>query len=182
MLSSAYDAFQRRDGHALASLMHPDALEAYRRSWISNVLGWAEETHGGAEPLSGSGGFIIRDLDEERLAKWQGTPIRGFGSITTVGELASLSPEELLALTTRLGEHLGGGTEPNYYRGRISVVGVVTENDSLAHILYRQERPGVRAPWEVELITARKSQGRWRLMAQLGPSPALFDDLNERWV
>jgi hypothetical protein len=83
-----------------------------------------------------------------------------YHGIRTVGELAALSAEELLSLTVRLGQHLGGGTEPNYYRGRPFVIGVVVENDSLAHILYRQERPGLRAPWEAELITARKSKGR----------------------
>jgi hypothetical protein len=182
LLLRAFEASQRRDGRALAALMHPEALAAYRDGWLGSILGWAEITKGGKNLPAGSGGFSIPDVTPELLARWARAPVRGFEGIRTLAELAALTPEELLVRVIALEERelVRGVTGRDSGQSAPRILGVVFEGDTLAHVLYRRERPWPgRAEWEPERITARRSGSRWLLMAQLGPSPALFHMFND---
>jgi hypothetical protein len=115
-------------------------------------------------------------LDPERLARVGNEPQRAFPDGVTLAELARLSPRDFLAACMEAGRTAARELSKRAReRGLIDettksspsrrlVIGVQSEGEALAHVLYRWEGPDADAhPTRVNVSTVRLIHGDWRV-------------------
>jgi hypothetical protein len=112
-----------------------------------------------------SGSFAITSsgtVDPEQLRLYGSTPVRGLRGVRTLAEAAGLPPEAYIARVMEAATVGPPGAvlaRPTKHR----LLGVVAENDSVAHAVYRGDgfRGGTVDPATAEILLLRKQEGRW---------------------
>ncbi|HKP75181.1 MAG TPA: hypothetical protein VJT67_06525, partial [Longimicrobiaceae bacterium] len=116
---------------------------------------------------SGGGNFVLSSsgaVDSARLRRFGGHRVRTLRGVSTVAEAAALAPRDLLArmMETAATGPPGAIAQPATHR----YLGVVVENDSVAHALFREEGPGAfkRFDGSAEVLELRRQNGRWYVL------------------
>ena len=154
LVDAAYRALDKGDYRTVASFADDDALARFKRSQLE-VARLEERVrtdpsrHGRPRYLEG---YAVRSLDE----------LEHFPSIELL--------ERYLA-----NQHGNGGNGP-FFKGRRSILGVVSEGGDLAHVVVRLEWDAAHekdfGPWLqdplLDVVSVRKSARGWRLLLNGG--------------
>ena len=178
-----------------AALVDPVSQHVFRDRVLSYLLFVAEQRPALRHSMkgTGSGGLAAGDLDAAptaaKLTKYADWRVGAYAGAPTIHELAALSPIELLARSyaaSRVFCMEGACQSEAPPLGRPIVLGDVIENDSVAHVLYRETRSDTSTlargddRWRVEVIHFFKRDERWLLSLQRGPLPSLFTLIDEK--
>lgn len=155
-----FGALERHDWTKAAALVHPGAVERFRRATLIGLVEWAERDS--AEPGLPPGWHRARTgVDSAALRRAAAAPAPVLRGVQTVGDIAALPAPELLV---RYLEASFGAFHPDITR---RVVGSVVESDSIAHVLFRTRwGPGTREgnPWRVDVLQLQRAGGTWRVL------------------
>ena len=154
------------DGHqwaAAAGFLSDASARRQRDLTLSFALAQLEtlQKHGGGGNfvLSGSGA-----LDSARLRRFAAHRVRSLRGVSTVAEAAALEPREFLArmMESAVTGPPGAIAQPASHR----YLGIVVENDSVAHALFREEGPGAYKRFDqgAEVLELRREGGRWYVL------------------
>lgn len=119
---------------------------------------------------SGEGAFGYSSsgiVDPELLAAHAAVPLPAFNGSPTLGALAALSTTAVVELLLEASNgEIGPGKDGPFQRPRRRVIGEVQEGDSVAHVLYREEGPGIRYtnPHHVEVLQLRRTGDVWWIL------------------
>jgi hypothetical protein len=129
-----------------------------------------------------SGNFTVAGsgvVDPEKLRRFGSTPVRSLRGVSTLAQAAALAPEVYMARTMEMAmtRFPGSSAAPP----RHPFLGIVVENDSVAHALYREQGGVLRYgdPAAAEVLELRRSGGRWYVllgMTLLTVASMHFDD------
>jgi hypothetical protein len=129
-----------------------------------------------------SGNFTVASsgvVDPEKLRRFGSTPVRSLRGVSTLAQAAALAPEVYMARTMEMAmtRFPGSSAAPP----RHPFLGIVVENDSVAHALYREQGGVLRYgdPAAAEVLELRRSGGRWYVlpgMTLLTVASMHFDD------
>ncbi len=157
-----FGALERHDWPAAASVVHPEAVERFRRRSLIALTEWAES---GAPPDHVTTGWRPAtdgvDTAALRRAGPRAAPI--LAGVRTVADIAALPAPEYLR---RFLAAAYGSFHPDIRR---HVVGQVVEGDTAAYVLVRTRWPagvtdGANPP-RVQVVYLRRAAGRaWRLL------------------
>ncbi|HWE44377.1 MAG TPA: hypothetical protein VG432_17885 [Gemmatimonadaceae bacterium] len=164
-----FAALERADWLAAVAECDGDGLTEFRDRSLAVLAAHRQFV---ANPPSGSGGAVLdRDMTAAAFAQVGDTPMYGFRSPHTLAEAAALpGPVFLSHYLAALDEVYGEVSTPR------RVVGVVQENDALAHVLYRRDDAARRKrgrlgrgqgpppSWVVTVLTLRERDGDWRAL------------------
>ena len=165
VVRAAFQAFARGDWNTLATLVHPDALAAFRTDQLGSAVGWTlvrrdPKTRHRNIAISPSE-FVTPDAIDKartlRLAEFPGEP--------TIGELAALSPPDFFVrwceAAFRNREH---NPWPAMQSLKREVVGEIMEGDTLAHVLYRQQVKSVWLAGSLKVMSLKQVAGHWLIL------------------
>lgn len=178
-----------------AAFVDPVSQRTFRDRVLTYLLLVAEQRRAIRRSMqgSGSGGFAGFGMDSvptaARLAKYGQWRIGVYPGTPTIQELAGLSPAELLARSYAASSILcmeGVCEHEPPLPGRALVLGAVIENDSVAHVLYRETGSDTSTlargvdRWRVEVMQFFKRDDRWLVHMERGPLPSLFSLMDEK--
>jgi hypothetical protein len=165
VVHAAFQAFSGSDWQTFASLVHPDALAAFRTAQLGSAVGWTlvrrdpKTRHRNiaitpSDYVTPDAIDMVKDL---RLAEFPGEP--------TIGELAALSPRDFLVrwceAAFRKREHTPWLSIQATKR---AVIGEVMEGDTLGHVLYRQEGESVWLAGSLKVMSLKQVAGQWLIL------------------
>jgi hypothetical protein len=161
---------ERRWDDAIA-LCDPGSLGRFRDHELASLIAWAENREDMARVPGQLFGFSTEDvLSGDRLAKQATVSLRAAPGMPTIGYLAALSPAGFAAFCLKQAD---SADPPNgddvTERARGSVIGVVTEGESVAHVLFRFVGGGWNYddPYYVELMRLCKGAAGWLIEADV---------------
>jgi hypothetical protein len=152
-----------------AAMVDSTDVEILRNAHLSMLIAGAkyraDQAHQRRDGSGGMSGYSSDGLiHPEMIARYGSSPIRGFGSATTLAEVAALDPREFLARALAASAAMLDSSGAEKPAGVIrTVLGQVLEGDSVAHIVYRTSGAGVRFtdPLHAELLRLRRHGGSW---------------------
>jgi hypothetical protein len=165
---SIFAALGRRDWPSAVARLDSQTLAEFQTNGVAVLAAQAY-----AERTRGSGGAEVAGAPTTRreLGRAGRTPVRAFRSARDLAGAAALSPQAFFAdYLQTLDQIFAEVSAPR------TIVGVLLEGDSLAHVLYRADyaaRRGqgrildgdaARPPWSVVVLTLRQRNGRWLAM------------------
>lgn len=163
-VQSAFSAFSDGDWRTFASLVHPDALAAFRTSQLGSTVGYTlvkrDPTMRNRNIAITPSEFISADAIQRakdfRIAEFSGNP--------TIGELAALSPNDFLVRWCVAAT--GNPDRPwrAFQHVRRHILGEILEGDTLAHVLYRQEVKSVWLAGALYVMPLKLFEGQWLLL------------------
>jgi len=164
-VQAAFDAYGRSDWSALGSLVHPDALTAFRTAQLGSAVGFSlaqndPQMRGrniGISPADFVSADAIKKAEGIRVAKFPGNP--------TIGELARLSPKEFFVrwCQAAVQDNERGPWLAMQRVGR-QIIGEIIENDTLAHVMYRVLVESIYLAGKLEVMSLKKVDGRWLIL------------------
>jgi hypothetical protein len=141
-----------------AGYVLPEAARQQRDLDLSMRLARLEQL-----PEGRGGNFTITSngtVDPELLERFGSTPVRSLRGVSTLAEAAELAPEVYMARLMEMGT--SGPPGAGMPAASHALIGVVVENDSLAHALYRATGGPLRSePDAAEVLKVRRHDGRW---------------------
>ena len=164
-VQAAFDAYRRSDWPALASLVHPDALTAFRIAQLGSAVGFSLAR---SDPQMRGRNIGITPADfvgDDAIKKAEGIQVAEFPGKPTIGELARLSPREFFArwCQAAVQDNKRGPWLASQRVGR-QIIGEILENDTLAHVMYRIQVESIRLAGKVEVMSLKKADGRWLIL------------------
>ena len=164
-VQAAFDAYRRSDWAALASLVHPDALTAFRTAQLGSAVGYSLARN---DPQMRGRNIGITPADfvsDDAIKKAEGIRVAEFPGKPTIGELARLSPKEFFArwCQAAVQDNERGPWLATQRVGR-QIIGELIENDTLAHVMYRIQVESIRLAGKVEVMSLKKADGRWLIL------------------
>src|SRR5437660_11078962 len=163
-----FEAYQARKWDRVADLTHPDSTAEIRQSIIEDVAHWRmmplpEEMH---PPDVHPAVLEYFGQMHARFAK-HGNPVLHEMSVSTVEELAALSPRDALLRFLQAKyippERYDDGRGPVRTR---HALGAIQESDKVAHVVYRlhTEMGRLGADDELYVVSAHRFRGEWRII------------------
>jgi hypothetical protein len=141
-----------------AGYVLPEAARQQRDLDVSMRLARLEQL-----PADRGGNFTFASsgtVDPELLERFGSTPVRSLRGVATLAEAAALAPEAYMARVMELGTT--GPPGAGMPAASHALIGVVVENDSLAHALYRATGGLLRSDSDAaEVLKVRRHDGRW---------------------
>jgi hypothetical protein len=170
-------AYAEADWRAVIVLLDPADILSFRDRELAVLIDRTEAVLAARREGRQMQGFASHAiLDPERLARVGTEPQEAFPGSTTLSELASLSAVDFLAACMEAGEaaakRLRARARKSGFLGNANdfspstrrVIGVLSEGDTLAHVLYRWEGPQTNShPTRVDVRTVRLIAGEWRV-------------------
>lgn len=157
-----FDAVGNERWNAEAADLDSAALVRFRLDAIRGLLGYAKSVMAaGANPLHGIGWSSTADTNV--FARYDTVSVITQGDSTTVGALARLAPAAFAARALAI------VYTPRVGRERCTVLGSVSEGDSLAHVVYRRDFAGLRlgdASLSRSLMHLRRVGSEWKIAPQ----------------
>ncbi|HEU4559139.1 MAG TPA: hypothetical protein VFS20_14860 [Longimicrobium sp.] len=152
---------------AAAAYVLPQLAKRTQAGELSMLLAFVELQASGHPMESGYSIATDGKVDPGLLERFGGVPARGVRGTTTVAELADLTPEAFIART--LENAVAGPTEMPWPPIRYQFVGLVVENDTVAHVLIRELQMDGDGEWRpmmddraaVQVLGVRRVDGRW---------------------
>jgi len=142
---------------AVAALILPASAQRQRDLALFQAIVELEQ----ATAAPGTGGTVVVSgsaaVDSAMLRRHGGHRIRPMRGAATLAEAAALEPREFLA---RFMESLAGPPGTAQTRTH-QYIGVLVENDSVAHALFREHGGQPRDELDADVLDLRRSGGRW---------------------
>ena len=164
-VQAAFDAFRRSDWPTLASLIHPDALTAFRTHQLGSAVGY---TLLRSDPQIRNRNISITPADfvsVEAIQKAKGLPVAEFPGAPTIGALAGLSPRDFFVrwceAAFRNAEHRPWPATQGVGR---QIIGELIEGDTLAHVLYRQQVESIWLAGKLDVMSLKQVGGHWLIL------------------
>ncbi len=175
-VQAAFDAYGRSDWSALGSLVHPDALTAFRTAQLGSAVGFSLAQN---DPQMRGRNIGISPSDfvsEDAIKKAEGIRVAKFPGKPTIGELARLSPKEFFVrwCQAAVQDNERGPWLAMQRVGR-QIIGEIIENDTLAHVMYRVQIESIYLAGKLEVMSLKKADGRWLMLLNddvVGISPS----------
>ena len=157
-----FDAVGNERWTAAAADLDSAALVRFRLDAIRGLLGYAKSvTAAGANPAHGISWSSVADTNV--FARYDTVSVITQGDSTTVGALAHLAPAAFAARALEI------AYTPRVGREQYTVLGSVSEGDSVAHVVYRGDFAGMRmgdASLSRSLMHLRRVGSAWKIAPQ----------------
>ena len=163
VVAAAFAALESGDWNTVAELTHPSAIAEFRSHQISHLLAWAE-FYARDEATRGSGFGSSGEINAELLARFTERTLDWLPARPTIGALAAAAPNEFFARWLRAG-YANGPLPRQGQRIPRQVLGVVQENERLAHVVYRGM--GWVPIVAIQLMSVSRQDDRWFLMQNM---------------
>jgi hypothetical protein len=154
-------ALDGRRWDAAAELISPAAVRRQRDLTLAMALAGLQarqkNPRGGNLVVSSSG-----TVDSAQLRRFGSHRVRTLRGVSTLAEAAALEPRVFLA---RMMESATVGAPGMVMTPRAHrYLGVLVENDSVAHALFREEGRVERVDQEAQVLELRRIAGRWHVL------------------
>jgi len=164
-VQAAFDAYGRSDWLALGSLVHPDALKAFRTAQLGSAVGFSLAQN---DPQMRGRNIGISPADfvsEDAIKKTEGIRLAEFPGKPTIGELARLAPKEFFVrwCQAAVQDNERGPWLAMQRVGR-QIIGEIVENDTLAHVMYRVQIESIYLAGKLEIMSLKKADGHWLIL------------------
>jgi len=153
-----------RQWDAAAARVDPDAATRFRETALAVFSRWAATRASRQAAPNGPVAFGVGlggTADPSLVEQYGATPLRGVRGVSTLGELAGLTPAQLVARSL---EYQGGETPdgPDEAVTR-EVLAAVAEGALAAQVVYRRHRASMTTSWAgpVERLGMTLRDGRW---------------------
>ncbi|HET7460312.1 MAG TPA: hypothetical protein VFJ82_03655 [Longimicrobium sp.] len=156
---SFINALNTSQWDAAAGMVLPATAECHRRQALVRFVAVAE--HRARGELFVDLGMLPDSADPTRLAALASTRLFRFHGAQTLGDAAKLSPRAFMASTLQKAFAMPPGAEEVVEWMWPRYIGIVVENDTLAHALYRVTGAQVRSTDLVVHLPLRRVDGRW---------------------
>jgi hypothetical protein len=164
---AVFSAFERGDWATVAASIDSAAAKTFRESELALLASWlaSREALQAAKKTGTTFYGYSSDgiLKSEDIAKHGSTRIEAFLGKPTFGDLVRLEPQLFLR---RWLESVHSEPRDSTIAIRRRIVGVVLEGDSLAHVLYRPEGPGIEYEhvWTTEILVLQRRNAAWKVL------------------
>ena len=164
-VQAAFEAYRRSDWPKLASLVHPDALTAFRTAQLGSAVGYSlaqrdPQMRGrnvGISPADFVSDDAIKKVEGIRVAEFPGKP--------TIGELARLSPSDFFVRWCQAAfQENERGPWMATQRVERQIIGELAEGDTMAHVTYRVQVQSIHLAGKLEIMSLKKVNGRWLIL------------------
>lgn len=164
-VQAAFDAYRDGDWSRLGSLVHPDALTAFRTAQLGSAVGYSLARND-SQTRGRNISITPRDfVTEAAIKQAEGIRVEQFPGKPTIGELARLSPKQFFVRWCAAATHDNdrGPWRAIQGVGR-QIIGEIVENDTLAHVMYRLQVESVRLGGKVVVMSLKKADGQWLIL------------------
>ena len=142
VVRAAFAAYEAKQWSRFAALVHPDALTEFQKQHLVMADAWEHhprltEVRDSTMPAAVAEYF---DKMQDEMGTRFGNPVlRQFARVKTLDELKALSPQEFLARYLEASSPKPNPKDPEYQPpvAKREVIGSVTENPTLVHVVYR---------------------------------------------
>ncbi|HEY7893819.1 MAG TPA: hypothetical protein VIC24_02835 [Gemmatimonadaceae bacterium] len=184
--ASFFRAIDARQWESAAQCVDPDAAERFREAALRVLIGWATIRSMRSRVSDGPMGIALsRTLDPALLDRFAATPLRGVAGVSTLGDLAGLTPTQFVARSLEHREAEWTDRDAPADGPTRDVLGATSEGESYVQVLYRPNDPEVEYadPLPVLVLRMRHRDGHWLVDLEHTDhalvSPMLDDDDDE---
>lgn len=181
-----FRAIDARQWESAAQRVDPDAATRFREATLRVLIGWATiRSMRSRAPDAPSRVGLSRTLDPALLDRFGATPLRGVAGVSTLGDLAGLTPTQFVARSLEHHDAQWTGRDAPADSPTRDVLGATSEGESYVQVLYRPNDPEIdyADPLPVLVLRMRHRDGQWFVDLEHTDhalvSPMLDDDDDE---
>jgi len=163
-VQTGFDAFARSDWRTLASLIHPEALTAFRTDQLGSAVGYVLLR---TDAQMRNRNISIRPADfvsPDAIERSKDLPVAEFPGAPTIGELAALSLSDFFVRWCEAAFRNRERPWPAIQQVGRQIIGELMEGDTLAHVLYRQQVESIWIAGKLDVMSLKRVQGHWLML------------------
>lgn len=171
VVRAAFAAYEAKQWSDFAALVHPDALDEFRKQQLLMAKAWEHrprmaEVRDSTMPAAVAEYF---DRMQDKIGARIGNPaLRSFARVKTLEELEALTPQEFLARYLEATSPKPNPEDPMYQPpvAKREIIGDVREDADQVHVVYRVRTDVGRygRTEQVEVLPVRRAGTAWRIM------------------
>ncbi len=163
-VQAGFDALARSDWQTLASLIHPDALTAFRTDQLGSTVGYALLR---TDPQMRNRNVSITPADfvsPDAIQRSKDLPVAEFPGAPTIGELAALSLSDFFVRWCEAAFRSRERPWPAIQQVGRDIIGEIIEGDTLAHVLYREQVESIWIAGKLDVMSLKRVQSHWLML------------------